>query len=43
MKKEKRKSEGKMQKIYIGDLCVINDRNSFFENFKEIYSKELST
>ena len=26
---------------FIDDLCVINDRNSFFEIFKQIYPKEL--
>ena len=26
---------------FIGDLCVINDRNSFVDNFKDIYLKEL--
>ena len=26
---------------FIDDLCVINDRNSFFDNFKDIYPKEL--
>ena len=26
---------------FIDDLCVINNRNSFFENFKEINPKEL--
>ena len=26
---------------FIDELCVINDRNSFVENFKEIYPKEL--
>ena len=26
---------------FIDDLCVINDKNSFFDNFKDIYPKEL--
>ena len=26
---------------FIDDLCVINDKTSFFDNFKDIYPKEL--